>query len=40
MVVLHALENNPWETFAVGITIPIAMGVELFYKKTDNLKLA
>src|SRR6478736_322058 len=27
MVVLHALEKNPWGTFAVGITIPIAMGV-------------
>lgn len=40
MVVLHALENNPWGTFAVGITIPIAMGVGLFYKKTGNLKLA
>lgn len=40
MVVLHALENNPWGTFAVGITIPIAMGVGIFYKKTGNLKLA
>ncbi|MFK7693270.1 carbon starvation protein CstA [Paenibacillus sp. HJGM_3] len=40
MVVIHALENNPWGTFAVGITIPIAMGVGLFYKKTGNLKLA
>ncbi|WNB91838.1 carbon starvation protein CstA [Bacillus sp. NEB1478] len=39
MVVLHALENNPWGTFAVGITIPIAMGVGIFYKKTGNLKL-
>ncbi|MEC0521635.1 carbon starvation protein CstA [Bacillus inaquosorum] len=39
MVVLHALERNPWGTFAVGITIPIAMGVGLFYKKTGNLKL-
>ncbi|MDI5791445.1 carbon starvation CstA family protein [Bacillus licheniformis] len=26
MVVLHALERNPWGTFAVAITIPIAMG--------------
>ena len=25
MVVLGALERNPWGTFAVGITIPIAM---------------
>jgi carbon starvation protein len=40
MVVLHALEHNPWGTFAVGITIPIAMGVGIFYKKTGNLKLA
>jgi carbon starvation protein len=40
MVVLHALENNPWGTFAVGITIPIAMGVGLLYRKTGNLKLA
>lgn len=40
MVVLHALEKNPWGTFAVGTTIPIAMGVGLFYKKTGNLKLA
>ncbi|MCO4849794.1 carbon starvation protein CstA [Bacillus vallismortis] len=40
MVVLHALERNPWGTFAVGITIPIAMAVGLFYKKTGNLKLA
>ncbi|QUF64267.1 carbon starvation CstA family protein [Bacillus atrophaeus] len=40
MVVLHALERNPWGTFAVGITIPIAMGVGIYYKKTGNLKLA
>ncbi|GLF90072.1 carbon starvation protein A [Bacillus safensis] len=40
MVVLHALERNPWGTFAVGITIPIAMGVGLYYRKTGNLKLA
>ncbi|SDN51725.1 carbon starvation protein [Fictibacillus solisalsi] len=39
MVVLHALENNPWGTFAVGITIPIAMGVGIVYKKTGNLKV-
>ncbi|MDP1420554.1 carbon starvation protein CstA [Peribacillus simplex] len=38
MVVLHALENNPWGTFAVGITIPIAMGVGIYHKKTGNLK--
>lgn len=39
MVVLHALENNPWGTFAVAITIPIAVGIGLLYKKTGNLKL-
>ena len=39
MVVLHALENNPWGTFSVGITIPIAMGVGILYKKTGNLKI-
>jgi len=40
MVVLHALERNPWGTFAVGVTIPIAMGMGLYYKKTGNLKLS
>lgn len=40
MVVLGALERNPWGTFAVGITIPIAMCVGLYHKKTGNLKLA
>lgn len=40
LVVLNALERNPWGTFAVGITIPIAMGVGLYHKKTGNLKLA
>ncbi|WP_026695136.1 carbon starvation protein CstA [Peribacillus kribbensis] len=38
MVVLHALENNPWGTFSVGITIPIAMAVGLYHRKTGNLK--
>jgi carbon starvation protein len=38
MVVLHALERNPWGTFSVGMTIPIAMGVGLYHKKTGNLK--
>lgn len=38
MVVLHALENNPWGTFAVGSTIPIAIGVGLYHRKTGNLK--
>ncbi|AUO11926.1 carbon starvation protein CstA [Priestia megaterium] len=40
MVVLHALEKNPWGTFAVGITIPIAMGVGIYHKKTGDLKAA
>lgn len=39
MVVLNALSNNPWGTFAVGITIPIAMLVGIAYKKTGNLKM-
>ncbi len=38
LVVLHALERNPWGTFAVGITIPIAMAVGLYYKRTGDLK--
>ena len=38
MVVLNALVHNPWGTFAVGITIPIAMLVGIAYKKTGNLK--
>ncbi|KAB2336335.1 carbon starvation protein A [Cytobacillus depressus] len=40
LVVLSALERNPWGTFAVAITIPIAMGVGLYHKKTGNLKVA
>ncbi|MFP7493013.1 carbon starvation protein CstA [Terribacillus saccharophilus] len=40
LVVLHALEENPWGTFSVGITIPIAMAVGLYHRKTGNLKLA
>ncbi|PKR84144.1 carbon starvation protein CstA [Heyndrickxia camelliae] len=39
MVVLNALQHNPWGTFSVGMTIPIAIGVGVFYKKTGNLKL-
>jgi carbon starvation protein len=39
MVVLNALSNNPWGTFAVGMTIPIAMVVGIAYRKTGNLKL-
>ncbi|MGE7999957.1 carbon starvation protein CstA [Lysinibacillus sp. NPDC093190] len=37
MVVLGALERNPWGTFAVGITVPIAMLVGIAYRKTGNL---
>ncbi|MFD2616058.1 carbon starvation CstA family protein [Terrilactibacillus laevilacticus] len=40
MVVLHALERNPWGTFSVGVTIPIAMAVGLYHRKTGNLKVA
>lgn len=40
IVVLHALEKNPWGTFAVAMTIPIAMLVGIYYRKTGNLKLA
>ncbi len=39
MVVLGALERNPWGTFAVGITIPIAILVGIAYRKTGNLIL-
>lgn len=38
LVVLNALANNPWGTFSVAITIPIAMGVGLYHKFTGNLK--
>ncbi|MED1607064.1 carbon starvation protein A [Cytobacillus kochii] len=40
LVVLSALERNPWGTFTVGITIPIAMLVGIYHKKTGNLKIA
>lgn len=40
LVVLNALERNPWGTFAVAITIPIEMAVGLYRRKTGNLKLA
>ncbi len=40
LVVLNALERNPWGTFSVGMTIPIAMLMGIFYKKTGNLKVA
>ncbi|WMT41227.1 carbon starvation protein A [Paenibacillus sp. D2_2] len=38
MVVLHALEHNPWGVFSVGITIPIAMGVGIHHRITGHLK--
>lgn len=40
MVVLNALTNNPWGTFTVAMTIPIAMAVGLYYRRSGNLKLA
>ncbi len=40
MVVLHALEHNPWGTFAVFSTIPIAMAVGIYLRKGGNLVLA
>ncbi len=40
MVVLHALEHNPWGTFAVFSTIPIAMGVGIYLRKGGNLAFA
>ncbi|RHW35884.1 carbon starvation protein A [Lysinibacillus yapensis] len=39
MVVINALVDNSWGTFAVGITIPIAILVGIAYKFTGNLKL-
>jgi carbon starvation protein len=38
MVVVHALERNAWGTFAVFMTIPIAIGVGLYEKITGNSK--
>jgi carbon starvation protein len=38
MVVVHALERNPWGTFAVFMTIPISMVVGLIHKFTGDLK--
>lgn len=38
LVVVHALKNNPWGTFTVGMTIPIAMIVGLIIKaRPDKL---
>ena len=40
MVILGALAENPWGTFAVGATIPIAMLMGLINRFTGNLKLS
>ena len=40
MVVVHALERNPWVTFAVFMTIPISMLVGLYHRATGDLKNA
>jgi len=40
MVVVHALERNAWGTFAVFMTIPIAIGVGLYERITGNSKIA
>lgn len=39
LVILSALERNPWGTFSVGITIPIAMVLGLYLKRGGNLKI-
>ncbi|WP_387689923.1 carbon starvation protein A [Photorhabdus sp. RM71S] len=38
MVVVHALERNPWGTFAVFMTIPVAIGVGLWERFTGNMR--
>ncbi|NRN27446.1 carbon starvation protein A [Photorhabdus heterorhabditis] len=38
MVVVHALERNPWGTFAVLMTIPVAIGVGLWERFTGNMR--
>lgn len=41
LVVVHALKNNPWGTFTVGMTIPIAMIVGLIIRaRPDKLTFA
>ncbi|TJY40696.1 carbon starvation protein A [Cohnella pontilimi] len=40
MVVLNALAQNPWGTFAVAMTIPIAILIGLYHRKTGDLKKA
>jgi carbon starvation protein len=38
MVVVHALERNPWGTFAVFMTIPIAIALGLYEKYVGSSK--
>ncbi len=38
LVVVHALERNPWGTFAVFMTIPVAIGVGLWERFTGNMR--
>ncbi|NKD54887.1 MULTISPECIES: carbon starvation protein A [unclassified Haematospirillum] len=40
MVVVHALERNPWGTFAVAMTVPIAIFVGLFERITGHARAA
>jgi carbon starvation protein len=40
MVILGALAENPWGTFAVGATIPIAMLMGIINRFTGNLKFS
>ncbi|MGB8603051.1 MAG: carbon starvation protein A [Rhizomicrobium sp.] len=40
LVVVHAMEQNPWGTFAVAMTIPIAVLVGLYEKMGGNAKIA
>lgn len=40
MVVVHALERNPWGIFAVFMTIPIAICVGLWERFTGSVKAA
>lgn len=40
LVVVHAMEQNPWGTFAVAMTIPIAVFVGLYEKMGGNAKIA
>lgn len=38
MVVVHALERNNWGTFAVFMTIPVAIGVGLWERFTGSMR--